>query len=684
MKYLNRDLSWLDFDDRVLALAENESVPLLERVRFLAIFSRNLDEFFQVRIGGLQEQLSAGVGATSSDGLTILEQLDIIKPRVDELIARGARIFSRQLVPALENAGIRFTDWDALGDADRAHLDKMFYDQIFPVLTPLAVDPGHPFPYISNLSLNLAVVVADPAQAEPRIARIKVPPLLPRFVRMPDGERFVPVEQIIGAHLSALFPGMEILERYVFRITRNADFALKEDEAEDLLEAVESVLRMRRRSPDAVRLEIERAMSDSVRNLLARELELDDSDIYVIDGPLDLGGLWEIADLEKPALKYEPWLPLTPPQFAASPDQATHLFRVLRQGDILVHHPYDSFLTSVEAFVDQAARDPSVMAIKQTLYRTGVDSPIIKSLIRAAEAGKQVVALVEVTARFDEATNINFARALEEAGVHVVYGIVGLKTHAKITLVVRQERSGIKRYCHVGTGNYNPTTARLYEDIGILSADPDLGSDLSELFNYLTGYSKQSRYSKLLVAPGTLRPALLELIKRETDAPDGRIVMKVNNLVDPTIIQALYNASSAGTEIDLIVRGICCLQPGESGLSENIRVRSIVGRYLEHSRIMRFGSDERGPDYFIGSADVMQRNLDRRVEAVIPVTDPLLQARLQEILDVNLADDALAWSLDGDGVWRKVPTVHNINTHRRLQELALARLQAHTPVDVSA
>ncbi|MBV8172271.1 MAG: polyphosphate kinase 1 [Candidatus Eremiobacteraeota bacterium] len=684
MKYLNRDLSWLDFDDRVLALAENEAVPLLERVRFLAIFSRNLDEFFQVRIGGLQEQLSAGVGAVSSDGLTIIEQLDLVKPRVDELVARSARIFTQQLTPALEKAGIRFTNWDALGDADREHLDKMFYDQIFPVLTPLAVDPGHPFPYISNLSLNLAVVVADPAQAEPRIARLKVPPLLPRFVRMPDGERFVPIEQIIAAHLSALFPGMEVVERYVFRITRNADFALKEDEAEDLLEAVESVLRMRRRSPDAVRLEIEGAMSDSVRNLLARELELDDSDIYVVNGPLDLGGLWGIADLEKPALKYEPWLPLTPPQLASSPDQATHLFRVLRQGDILVHHPYDSFLTSVEAFVDQAARDPRVMAIKQTLYRTGVDSPIIKSLIRAAEAGKQVVALVEVTARFDEATNINFARALEEAGVHVVYGIVGLKTHAKITLVVRQERSGIKRYCHVGTGNYNPTTARLYEDIGILSADPALGSDLTELFNYLTGYSKQSRYTKLLVAPGTLRPALLELIKRETDAPDGRIVLKVNNLVDPTIIQALYNASSAGTQIDAVVRGICCLQPGVPGLSENIRVRSIVGRYLEHSRIMRFGSDERGADYFIGSADVMQRNLDRRVEAVIPVTDPLLQSRLQEILDVNLADDALAWTLDADGVWHKVPTVHNINTHRRLQELALARLQAHTPVDVSA
>jgi len=684
MKYLNRDLSWLDFDARVLALAENETVPLLERVRFMAIFSRNLDEFFQVRIGGLQEQLSAGVGGTSSEGLTVTEQLDIVKPRVEELVARSVRIFREQLKPALAQAGIRFADWTDLDEADRAHLDKMFYEQIFPVLTPLAVDPGHPFPYISNLSLNLAVVVGDPAAAEPRIARLKVPPLLPRFVRMPDGERFVPIEQIIAARLDSLFPGMEIIERHAFRITRNADFALKEDEAEDLLEAVESVLRMRRRSPDAVRLEIERAMSADVRNLLARELELDDSDIYVVDGPLDLGDLWSIADLERPQLKYEPWLPLTPAQLSVTGDQTLHLFRALRQGDILVHHPYDSFLTSVEAFVDQAVRDPRVMAIKQTLYRTGADSPIIRSLIRAAEAGKQVVALVEVTARFDEATNINFARALEEAGVHVVYGIVGLKTHAKITLVVRQEASGIKRYSHVGTGNYNPTTARLYEDIGILSSDQDLGADLTELFNYLTGYSKQSRYKKLLVAPGTLRPALLELIKREAETPDGRIIIKVNNLVDPAIIQALYNASQAGTQIDLIVRGICCLQPGVEGLSENIRVRSIVGRYLEHSRIMRFGSEARGPDYFIGSADVMQRNLDRRVEAVIPVTDPLLKARLQEILDVNLADDALAWTLDAEGVWHKVPNLTNLNSHRRLQELANARLQAHTPVDVSA
>lgn len=684
MKYLNRDLSWLDFDARVLALAEQNSVPLLERLRFLAIFSRNLDEFFQVRIGGLREQLSAGVGATSSEGLTVSEQLSVVKPRVEELVARSARIFADELKPALREAGIRFTDWPELDEADRAYLDKMFYELMFPVLTPLAVDPGHPFPYISNLSLNLAVVVGDPAAAEPRIARVKVPPLLPRFVRMPDGARFVPVEQIIAAHLDSLFPGMQIIERHAFRVTRNADYALKEDEAEDLLEAVESVLRLRRRSPDAVRLEIEPAMSDGVRNLLARELELDDSEVYVVNGPLDLGGLWEIADLDKPQLKYEAWLPLTPPQFAATGDQAPHLFRVLRQGDILVHHPYDSFLTSVEAFVDQAARDPRVMAIKQTLYRTGADSPIIRALIRAAEAGKQVVALVEVTARFDEATNINFARALEEAGVHVVYGIVGLKTHAKITLVVRQEASGIRRYSHVGTGNYNPTTARLYEDIGILSSDQDLGADLTELFNYLTGYSKQSRYKKLLVAPGTLRPALLELIKRESDVAGGRIVIKVNNLVDPTIIQALYTASQAGTQIDLVVRGICCLQPGVAGLSENIRVRSIVGRYLEHSRIMRFGGDARTADYFIGSADVMQRNLDRRVEAVIPVTDAALQARLQEILDVNLADDTLAWELDAEGVWHKVPTVHNINTHRRLQELAMLRLQAHSPVDVSA
>ncbi len=684
MNYLNRDISWLDFDARVLALAENEAMPLLERVRFLAIFARNLDEFFQVRIGGLQEQLSVGAGAVSSEGLSVPEQLQIIKPRVEELAARSVRIFADTLRPALATAGIRFADWGDLDEADRAHLGKMFYEHVFPVLTPLAVDPGHPFPYISNLSLNLAVVVGDPAAAEPRIARVKVPPLLPRFVRLPDGERFVPVEQIIAAHLDSLFPGMQILETHAFRVTRNADFALKEDEAEDLLEAVESVLRMRRRSPDAVRLEIERAMSDDVRELLARELELDEGDIYAVDGPLDLGGLWAIADLEKPALKYEPWLPLTPAQLTAPVDQQLHLFRALRQGDILVHHPYDSFLTSVEAFVDQAARDPRVMAIKQTLYRTGVDSPIIKSLIRAAEAGKQVVALVEVTARFDEATNINFARALEEAGVHVVYGIVGLKTHAKITLVVRMEDSGIKRYSHVGTGNYNPTTARLYEDIGILSTDQDLGADLTELFNYLTGYSKQSRYKKLLVAPGTLRTALIELIKREAEAPDGRIIMKMNNLVDPTIIQALYNASQAGTQIDLIVRGICCLAPGVPEVSENIRVRSIVGRYLEHSRIMRFGSDARGPEYFIGSADVMQRNLDRRVEAVIPVTDPALKARLQEILDVNLTDDALAWELEADGSWRKVPNVHNYNTHRRLQELATARFQANATIDVSA
>ncbi|HXM18176.1 MAG TPA: polyphosphate kinase 1 [Candidatus Tumulicola sp.] len=684
MKYLNRDLSWLDFNARVLALSEDAGVPLLERARFLAIFSRNLDEFFQVRIGGLQEQLSAGVSATSSEGLSVTEQLHVIKPRIEDLVNRAAAIFKDQLKPALEHAGVRFTDWTQLDDIDRSHLTKMYNDHIFPVLTPLAVDPGHPFPYISNLSLNLAVVVGDPAQTQPRIARVKVPPLLPRFVKLPDGERFVPIEQIIAAHLGSLFPGMQIIAHHVFRVTRNADFALKEDEAEDLLEAVESVLRLRRRSPDAVRLEIARTMTDDVRNLLARELELDESDIYTVDDPLDLGGLWSIADLDKPQLKYEPWLPLTPAQLAAPVEQPLHLFRALRQGDILVHHPYDSFLTSVEAFVDQAARDPRVMAIKQTLYRTGAESPIIKSLIRAAEAGKQVAALVEVTARFDEATNINFARVLEEAGVHVVYGIVGLKTHAKITLVVRMEAGGIRRYSHVGTGNYNPTTARLYEDVGILSSDTELGADLSELFNFLTGYSKQSRYNKLLVAPGTLRPALQDLIKREADAPDGRIVLKVNNLVDPAIINALYAASQAGAQIDLIVRGICCLVPQVPELSENIRVRSIVGRYLEHSRILRFGSDARGAEYFIGSADIMQRNLDRRVEAIVPVSEPALQARLQEILDVNLADDVLAWELSAEGTWLKVPTVIGINTHRRLQELALARMPTQTPIDVSA
>jgi polyphosphate kinase len=492
---------------------------------------------------------------------------------------------------------------------------------------------------------------------------------------MPDGERFVPLEQVIAAHLASLFPGMDIEAHYPFRVTRNADLSLEEEEADDLLHAVELELR-RRRFGRAVRLEIDTTMSEEARDLLMRELELGPSDVYVAEGPLGLDGLWAVHELDRPELKDEVWAPTTQSRLA---DEDSDIFSVLRRREVLVHHPYDSFTTSVEAFIEEAAADPRVLAIKQTLYRTSGDSPIVSALIDAAGRGKQVAVLVELKARFDEQANIAWARALEEAGVHVVYGLVGLKTHTKISLVVRQEDDGIRRYCHIGTGNYNPKTARLYEDIGLLSADHELGEDLSDLFNYLTGYSRQSRYRKVLVAPLTLRQAVLDLIRREADAGSGgRIVLKLNSLVDPGMIDALYDASRAGVRIDLIIRGICCLRPGLGGLSENIRVRSIIGRYLEHSRIFAFGERNRR-HYYIGSADLMPRNLDRRVEAVAPVDDPELQTRLQEILDVNLADDTLAWELDCDGNWRHVQTVEGVNTHRRLQELAIERARRREP-----
>ncbi|HEX9316315.1 MAG TPA: polyphosphate kinase 1, partial [Actinomycetota bacterium] len=562
-------------------------------------------------------------------------------------------------------------------DDDRAHLDQVFERRIFPVLTPLAVDPAHPFPYISNLSLNLAVVVRQGPHIPPLMARVKVPPLLPRFLVLPDGERFVPVEQVIAAHLGSLFSGMQVQAQYSFRVTRQTDFNT-DDGASDLLVAVESVIRMRRRSPLVVRLEIEKGMSAWVRELLVRELELDDTQVYPVKGPLDLRGLWALYALDRPDLKEEPYTGVTAPRLApVAPGHHVDIFSVLRKGDVLVHHPYESFATSVEAFVDQAADDPTVLAIKQTLYRTSTtESPIVKALIRAAEAGKQVVALVELKARFDEEANIAWARALEEAGVHVVYGVVGLKTHAKTSLVVRQEAAGIRLYGHIGTGNYNPDTARIYEDIGVLTADTHLGSDLTELFNYLTGYSQRRDYRKLLVAPVTLRPRLLELIAGQAH-DDGRITIKVNNLADPQIIDALYDASQAGCQMDFIVRSVCCLRPGVPGLSERIGVRSIVGRYLEHSRINRFGTPGVDAVYYIGSADLMVRNLDERVEALVPVTDPALTARLDEILAVNLADDVLAWELQPDGSWTKVPTRVGVNTHKRLQELAVARARGH-------
>ena len=673
---INRELSWLDFNARVLAQVEDESLPLLERARFLAIASRALDEFFQVRVGGLK-QLAAGLESAASDPHGPQAQIRAIRLKVVELYARQGRAFLHGLVPHLDSHGIRFSDWSSLDEDDRAYLDKVFEERIFPVLTPLAVDPGHPFPYISSLSLNLMVVVVDPASHEQRIARIKVPPLLSRFVVLPDGERFVPIEQVIAAHLHPLFEGMRVVAHHVFRLTRNADYTIDSDEADDLVEAVRAILKERRRSPLVVRLEVGSDMPPEVVDLLARELEIQHQDIYTISAPLDLGGLFDVCKLDRPELKFRSWVPVTPPRFAHDLGGDGDLFRVLREDQLLVHHPYDSFEHTVEAFIAQAAEDPAVLAIKQTLYRTsGPVSPIIRSLTRAAEAGKQVVAMVELTARFDEQNNINWAEVLEDAGVHVVYGTVGLKTHAKVTLVVREEPGGIRRYCHIGTGNYNRDTARVYEDMGLLTSDPALGADVGELFNSLTGYSRQARYRKLLVAPDSMRPALLRLVRRETERGEaGRIVIKVNNLVDPEMIAALCLASQAGVQIDLIVRSICCLRPGVPGLTDNIRVRSLVGRYLEHSRILRFGRDGKDSDYYISSADLMPRNLDRRVEAAVPIRAPELRARLDQVLDINLSDDTLAWELGSDGEWRRVSKGAGVDTQIRLQEIALRRAE---------
>jgi polyphosphate kinase len=672
-RFLNRELSWLDFNDRVLALAEDDSLPLLERAKFLAIFSQNLDEFFEVRVSGLMEQLDAGLRTTTADGLDLVDQLHSIRTRVDDLVARAAAVLGNEVVPALDAAGIRFVEWDELSADDRIYLDELFVDSIFPVLTPLAVDPAHPFPYISNLSLNLAVTVRDPSSGDERFARVKVPPLLPRFIALPDGERFVLLEQVIAGKLDTLFPGMEVLAHHPFRVTRDADFEL-EDEAEDLLEAIESVLRRRSKFGRVVRLEVDAKMSGEVLELLCRELELADEDVNVIDAPLDFAGLWLPYGLDRPDLKEDPWVPQTQVVLQGT-DPPPDFFRLLRGGDVLVHHPYDSFHTSVEAFVEQAAADPQVLAIKQTIYRTaGAESALVSSLVKAAEQGKQVVALVELKARFDEQANIARARVLEEAGVHVVYGLVGLKTHAKVLLVVRQEADGIRRYCHIGTGNYNPRTADLYEDLGLLSADPDLGADLTDLFNHLTGYSHQGAYRKLIVAPAHLRRAIADRIEEQAELGDaGRITMKMNSLVDPALIDALYDASQRGTRIDLVVRGICCLRPEVPGLSETIHVRSLIGRFLEHSRIYRFGADPETAEYLIGSADLMPRNLDHRVEALVAVTDPRLRARLAETLEINLADDVLAWELAADGSWHKVPTTRGLSTHRALQERAIAR-----------
>jgi polyphosphate kinase len=669
-RYVNRQLSWLDFNSRVLALAEDSSLPLLERVRFTSIFSSNLDEFFQVRVAALKEQLIAGIAAATPDGMAPAETLRAVRKRVLGLIERQSVHFREQLAPQLATHGIRFANLQQLRRRDQAYLDRLFHEQIFPVVTPLAVDPAHPFPYISSLSLNLAVRVREGSRKRARFARIKVPPLLPRFIALPDGETFVPLEQVIAAHLQALFPGMQILSHHTFRVTRDADLDLVDEEAEDLMAAIQTELRRRRTSARVVRLEIDRDMAPEVLQLLMRELEIDGDDVYETPGPLDLAALSALTRLDRPDLKEPVWTPVTPVELSDQPDWNADLFSVLKNRDVLAHHPYESFGTTVEAFIDQASRDPSVLAIKQTLYRTsGPVSAIATALMRAAESGKQAVALVELKARGDEQANITWARALEESGVHVVYGVVGLKTHAKITLLVREEEAGIRRYVHIGTGNYNPETAHLYEDVSLLSADPEIGADVSELFNYLTGYSRQRKYRRLVVAPASLRQTLSRLIRQQA-VPGGRIVMKVNNLIDPDVIESLYSASKAGAEIDLIVRSVCGLLPGVAGMSERIRVRSLVGRFLEHSRIMKFGEGPRA-SYFIGSADLMPRNLDHRVEALVPIRDGGLTARLEEILAANLADDSLAWTMSPDGGWSKVPTTTGFDAQAHFMELAL-------------
>jgi polyphosphate kinase len=674
-RYLNRELSWLEFNRRVMALASRPDFPLLEQVKFLAIWASNLDEFFQVRVAGLKEQVAHGVGSTPPDGMTPSQQLAAIRVEVDLQAEAISKLFLAEVAPALANEGIVFSDYPTLDPGDREYLDHQFRELVYPVLTPLAVDPSHPFPYISNLSLNMAVFVRNPETGLTRFARVKVPPILPRFVVLPDLERFVPLEQVIAAHLGALFPGMEILGHQVFRVTRNADFEVEEDEGGDLLMAIESEL-TRRRFGSVVRLEVHPDMPDDVLHLLMREMGANEDDVYRIDGPLDLAGLMGIYDLDRPELKFEVFGGVSPPRLAATPGEMVDFFQVIKQGDLLVHHPYDSFTPTVEAFIERAARDPQVLALKVTLYRTSSDSPIMGSLIKAAEMGKQVVALVELKARFDEERNIEWAQRLEDAGVHVTYGVLGLKTHTKLALVVRREGEGVVRLAHIGTGNYNEKTARSYEDVGMFSADPEIGSDLSDLFNYLTGYSRQTSYKRLAVSPNGIRNRLTELIGEEASRPDGQITLKMNSLVDARMIDSLYEASVAGTKIDLIVRGICCLRPGVEGLSENIRVRSIVGRYLEHSRIYRFGARGRTRHYYLGSADLMPRNLDRRVEALAPVADPDLQFRLDEILDVLLADDHLAWELAPDGRWQRVPTTTGVDAHVAFQELARARATA--------
>jgi polyphosphate kinase len=658
-RYLDRELSWLAFNQRVLELAEDENLYLLERVNFLSIFASNLDEFFMVRVAGLKRRMAAGVSVASASGLPPERVLEQISQEAHRLQERHAKLFHEKIEPALRAKGIHFEHWADLTEEEQKELREYFQNQIFPVLTPLAVDPAHPFPYISGLSLNMAVMLGG-RDGKEQFARLKVPPLLPRFVRIQGSAtstspRYIPLEEVIGQFLHHLFPGMDVLQHHTFRVTRNEDLEVDEDESENLLESLEKEL-LRRRFGPPVRLEVADDINPTVLELLSRELDIEDSDVYKLPAPLDLTGLFEVSAIKRPELHYPPHPVVTNRYLTHAEDEKADIFKVLREREVLVHHPYERFSTSTQAFLEQAASDPHVLAIKQTLYRTSGDSPIVDALIAAAEAGKQVLALVEIKARFDEQNNITWARKLEQAGVHVVYGIVGLKTHCKLSLVIRQEGNKLRRYCHIGTGNYNPKTARFYEDYGLLTSREAVGEDLTRLFNQLSGYAPDASFKSLLVSPNGVRDGLIARIDAEIEhsragRPAG-IKVKVNSLVDEKIIDALYRASIAGVPVDVFVRGMCSLRPGVPGLSETIRVRSVLGRYLEHSRAFAFvnGGD---PRYYIGSADMMHRNLDRRVEALVNLVQPDHMQEIESLFELAMSDESQSWHLDANGVWTR-------------------------------
>ena len=672
-RLVDRELSWLSFNERVLELAEDKNIPLLERCRFLAIFSSNLDDFFMIRVASLKRKIETGITKTNSAGYTPTQAMAEVSKKTQELIERQTRCFHEDIAPKLSSAGIEISTWDELADSERKYVNKIFTDRIFPVLTPLAVDPSHPFPYISGLSLNLAVLVKRPDTNEELFARVKVPQSLPRFIQTQDLAvgKFIALENVIIANLHQLFPGMEIEDYYTFRLTRNADLELEEEESENLLESMEQEL-LRRKFGPPVRLEVDSDIKADLLKRLKDELSIKEHDISRYQEPLDLTGLNRIADLDRPELKFAPFRNQVAQELRdVDLESNDDFFTAIRRNEILLHHPYDSFNSSVVRFIEAAATDPNVLAIKQTLYRTSGDSPIVNALIEAAEAGKQVLAVIEIRARFDEQANVRWARKLEDVGVHVVYGLVGFKTHAKLSLVVREENGVVRRYCHVGTGNYNPKTARMYEDLGLLSADSDLGEDLNKLFNQLSGFAPHSEYKRLLVAPRTIRSGLLERIEREIENKKlGRpafIRFKLNSILDEEFVEAFYRASAAGVQIDLIVRGICAVRAGIPGISENIRVRSVLGRFLEHSRIFHFanGGDD---EIYIGSADLMDRNLNRRVESLVRIIKPEQKQQLIEVVDQYLDEKTARWEMLPTGNWRKVSLNSDGTALKNLQE----------------